>query len=396
MHPRDLRSLPKHVAEFARDVGHKFRWHFGEVPSLYLAPGRVNLIGEHTDYNDGFVMPAAIGFHTVVAARARQDRKVSAISEGYTGTLEFDLDQLPVERTGQWGDYVVGVAHVLEQSGCVLRGTNLLISGDIPQGAGLSSSASLEISVGYALLDIAQHPIDLTALAVQARRAENDFVGANCGIMDQFICAHGKEEHALFLDCRALQFEHIPVGKVPLVICNTMVKHSISRGQYNSRRSECEQGLRHVTKRFPHVITLRDATAEDVEACRDEMPEVLFRRCRHVVTENARVEQATTALRHGDLHAFGALMNQSHQSLRDDFEVSCVELDAVVELGRQIEGVYGVRMTGGGFGGCTIALMGMDSLEEFQAHVTRGYERAMGITPEIYVCYAASGAQKLE
>jgi galactokinase len=379
----------------------RFVQRFGGSPRIYQAPGRVNLIGEHTDYNDGFVMPAAIGFYTQASIAPRPDRKLVIHSENYSEQVEFDLDHLPATRAGHWSDYVVGVVKMLVRSGRKLGGANLLVDGNVPQGAGLSSSASIEVAVGYALLDLADHApdhvpdrteIDRTKLALLCQQAENEFVGARCGIMDQFVASHGKRGQALLLDCRSLEYRLLPLpDDVALAICNTMVKHSIAKGEYNQRRAECEAGVRGLSKYLPNARALRDVTPQDLEAYGRELPDAVMRRCRHVIGENARVLQAAAALELGDLQAFGKLMRQSHRSLRDDFAVSCSELDLMVELAEQAEGVYGTRMTGGGFGGCTIALVQAGCVAAFQRTVQEGYERSTGCKPEIYVCSAADG-----
>ncbi len=381
---------------------------FGQSPRIYQAPGRVNLIGEHTDYNDGFVMPAAIGFYTRAAVAPRPDRKLVIHSENYSEQVEFDLDRLPAKGEGHWNDYVVGVVKMLVRSGKKLGGVNLLVAGNVPQGAGLSSSASIEVAVGYALLDLAEQAmdqtkidrptIDRTNLALLCQQAENEFVGARCGIMDQFVASHGKRGQALLLDCRSLDLEYrqLPSPEdAVLAISNTMVKHSIAKGEYNQRRAECEAGVRALSKHLPQVRALRDVTLEDLERHGHELPEVVVRRCRHVIGENARVLKAAAALERGDLQAFGNLMLESHRSLRDDFAVSCAELDLMVELAERVEGVYGTRMTGGGFGGCTIALVQAGCVEAFQRTVREGYERSTGRTPEIYICAAEDGVGRI-
>jgi galactokinase len=385
----------------ARPLEQRFVQLFGESPRIYQAPGRVNLIGEHTDYNDGFVMPAAIGFYTRALVAPRLDRKLVIHSENYSEQVEFDLDHLPPTRAGHWSDYVIGVVKMLVQSGKKLGGANLLVDGNVPQGAGLSSSASIEVAVGYALLDLADQAdtrtdIDRTKLALLCQQAENEFVGAHCGIMDQFVASHGKRGQVLLLDCRSLVYRQLPLpDDVALAICNTMVKHSIAKGEYNRRRAECEAAVRGLSKYLPNTRALRDVTPEHLQAYGHELPDVVMRRCRHVVNENARVLQAAAALERGDLQAFGTLMLESHRSLRDDFEVSCSELDLMVKLAEQAEGVYGTRMTGGGFGGCTIALVQAAWVEAFQRTVQEGYERSTGCKPEIYVCSAADGVGRV-
>jgi galactokinase len=270
----------------------------------------------------------------------------------------------------------------------------------------LSSSAAIEVAVGYALLDLADQAtdrpklgrpsLDRTKLARLCQQAENEFVGARCGIMDQFVASHGERGKALLLDCRSLQYRQLPLpDDAALVICNTMVKHSVARGEYNQRRAECEAWVRLLSKYLPDAQALRDVTPEDLEAYGHELPDIVRRRCRHVIGENAGVLQAAAALEPGDLQAFGNLMLESHRSLRDDFEVSCPELDLMVELAEQLEGVYGTRMTGGGFGGCTIALVQAGCVEAFKRTVQEGYERSTGCKPEIYVCSTAEGVGQI-
>ena len=389
-------NTPQTIGSRAPALKRRFKQVFGETPRIYQAPGRINLIGEHTDYNDGFVMPAAIGFYTWVALAPRDDRKMVVRSENYSEQVEFDQDHLPATAAGHWSDYVVGVARIFQQSGIRMGGASLLVDGDVPQGAGLSSSASIEIAVGYALAGLAGQEMERTKLALLCQQAENDFVGARCGIMDQFVSSHGKCNHALLLDCRSLEYRPLQLpDDVPLVISNTMVKHSIAAGEYNQRRAECEAGARALARRLPDVRALRDVSLMDLVAHGQELPEIVMRRCRHVISENARVLEAANALERRDLQAFGSLMQQSHRSLRDDFEVSCRELDLMVDLAEQVEGVYGTRMTGGGFGGCTITLINAGCIETFKRTVCEGYERATGRRPEIYTCSAADGVREV-
>jgi galactokinase len=384
------------VEDRAHLLGKRFLQLFGESPRIYQAPGRVNLIGEHTDYNDGFVMPAAIGFYTQAAVAARSDRKIVIHSENYAEQVEFDLDHLPSSGAGHWSDYVIGVVKKLTDSGVRLDGFSVLVDGNVPLGAGLSSSASIEVAIGFALMDMAGQVVDRTKLALLCQKAENEFVGARCGIMDLFVSSHGKRDQALLLDCRSLEYRLLPLpADAPLVICNTMVKHSLAGGEYNQRRAECEASVSSLAKHLPHVRALRDVTPTDLEAYGHELPETILRRCRHVISEDSRVMEAAAALEHRDLKTFGNLMQQSHRSLRDDFEVSCPELDLMVELAEQADGVYGSRMMGGGFGGCTITLIQPDHVEAFQRSVREGYERALGYKPDIYVCSAADGASQM-
>ncbi len=383
------------VEHSPQTLGDSFVRLFGETPRIYQAPGRVNLIGEHTDYNDGFVMPAAVGFYTWAAVAPRSDRRLVVHSQNFSERAEFLLDSLPGKGRHHWSDYVVGVATMLDEKGVRLPGANLLLQGDVPQGAGLSSSASLEVAVCSALLGIAGREMDMQDVALLCQRAENEFVGARCGIMDQFISSHGRRDHALLLDCRSLAYRLLPLRRdTRLVICNTMVRHSLALGEYNQRRAECESGVAALARHLPNVRALRDVS-QDFATVSRHLPDTVMRRCRHVIHENARVLQAATALEKGDLEEFGNLMRQSHQSLRDNFEVSCPELDLMVELSTRVQGVYGARMTGGGFGGCTVNLVREDCVEPFTTAVGTGYEKATGTKPEIYVCFAANGAHQV-
>ena len=374
----------------------RFRALHGERPVLVQAPGRVNLIGEHTDYNEGFVLPAAIAFQTQIAVARRGDRRLLVTSDNYAERVEFNLDNLPASPRGHWSDYVAGAVRLMHRELGDLCGANLLIHGNVPEGAGLSSSASLEVAVCKALLEISGKALDGVSIALLCQRAENEFVGARCGIMDQFISVHGKRSHALRLDCRTLEFRQLPIpADVRLVICNTLVRHSVAAGEYNKRRAQCETAARFFAECVPGARALRDVSPADFEKFGGQLPEVIRKRCRHILSENSRVLQAAEALQSGDLHLFGLLMGSSHASLRDDFEVSCEELDLMVRLAQQNEGVYGARMTGGGFGGCTINLVQEDNVEAFQTNVAAGYESATGRAPEIYVSPAADGAGRL-
>ncbi len=371
-----------------------FAARFNARPRVYRAPARVNLIGEHTDYNEGFVMPAALGLSCWVAASAREDRRLVIHSEYFGERIEINLDGAELTPSHRWTDYPAGVVSILQQSGFLLRGANLFISSEIPLGAGLSSSAALEVSVAYALLDLSGHAIDRIRLAAICQRAENEFVGARCGIMDQFISLNGRAGHALLLDCRSLEFQILPVpAGMRLVICNTKVKHEHSASQYNSRRAECEEGVALLSPVIPGIRSLRDVNLAQLEGHRNLLPPAIYRRCRHVITENDRVLQAAAALRAGDVRQFGRCMAESHRSLREDYEVSCPELDRMVEIANQQKGIYGARMTGGGFGGCTINLVDAADTAEFESQIANGYFSATGIHPEIYVCEPSGGAE---
>ncbi len=328
--------------------------------------------------------------------RPRNDRKLVLYSESFDSSMEADLDALPRKAAGHWSDYPLGVATSLEKSGYRLSGANLYITSDVPLGVGLSSSAAFEVAVGYALLDTAHHPIDRTRLAQMCQRAENEFVGAHVGIMDPFISCHGRAEHALLLDCRSLEFQFVPLpAKVKLVICNTMVKHQHAAGEYNTRRAECEEGVRLLGKALPGISALRDVTLVQLEQHRGLLPDAIYRRCRHVITENDRVQKVATALENGKIGELAPLFAASHQSMRDDYEISCPELDIMVALAAGKTGVYGARMTGGGFGGCTINLVATERSMEFQQQVAAEYYSATGLRPDIYVCAASQGAENV-
>ncbi len=379
------------------ELSEAFEKLFGDRPNIYRAPGRVNLIGEHTDHNEGFVMPAAIDFSTFVAIGARADRKIVVRSENFSETVELDLDDPPERGRGHWSDYPFGVAVKLEQAGQRLSGANILVHGEIPIGSGLSSSAAIEVAIGYALLDLAGANIDRLELAKLCQHAENEFVGMRCGLMDQFIACFGTAGHALMLDCRQLDYKLLALpANVKLVVCNTMVKHELAGSEYNARRAECEAGVRQLRRRLPGIRSLRDVTTDDLKRFGGELDEVVRKRCRHVVSENARVLEAATALEREDLGSFGRLMRESHRSLREDYEVSCAELDLMVEIANQAEGGFGARMTGGGFGGCTVNLVQSDNVDSFTDGVAKGYAKATGRRPEIYVCSAAQGAERVE
>ena len=377
-----------------RLVAQEFKKLFGEPIDVFRAPGRVNLIGEHTDYNDGFVMPAALQFSTYVAVGPRMDRKVNVWSIDFEENHCFDLaDTSSPGPTGHWSDYVRGVAGVLQRRGNAIRGANLVVKGDVPIGAGLSSSAAIEVAAALALLKNSGLTWDRIQLAEICQQAEHEYAGTNCGIMDQFISCFGQANHALLLDCRNLAHELLEIDdRVRIVVCNTMVKHELASGEYNRRRADCEAGVRFLQQFLPDIRALRDVTLAQLEQYGVGLSDVTYKRCRHVISENARVLQAANALKEADLARFGVVMGESHSSLRDDYEVSCKELDLMVELARPCRGVYGARMTGGGFGGCTVNLVESDTVDEFKVVVAREYQSATGVKPEVFVCTAADGA----
>jgi galactokinase len=369
-----------------------FRRRFGAEARIFRAPGRVNLIGEHTDYNDGFVLPAALDLATYVAIAPRRDRLVRAHSVNLNADFEFDLDVAQQPR-GDWSDYVRGVAVALEKSGHGLSGADIAVSSTLPLGSGLSASAALEVCVGYGLLSVCGAKIDRLELAKTCQRAENEFVGMRCGIMDQFISCHGVEGCALLLDCRSLQARPIPIDpSVRIVISNTMIHHKLAGSEFNLRRQDCEEAVALLSARLKGVAALRDVGSAQLERNADLLPDRIARRARHVIAENERVVAAAAALDARDFDACGHLMNESHESLRNDYEVSCPELDLMAELARRLPGVHGSRMTGGGFGGCTVSLVDASQAERFMESVGAGYERATGLTPMIFSCLPGPGA----
>lgn len=377
-----------------RIIAELFRTKFGGQPNTYRAPGRVNLIGEHTDYNDGFVMPAAIGLDCWVGICRRDDRKLIIGSSQFPDFTEVDLSSPHLIQPGKiWSDYVVGVAVQLEQEGFRLRGANLFIHGEVPIGAGLSSSAAIEVATALGLAEQSGYSPDRAQLALVCQKAENQFVGARCGVMDQFVSLHGKKNQALILDCRSLRFELVPVpDSVSLVACNTMVKHENAASGYNERRAECEEAVRKLEKALPGLRSLRDVTLEQLELHRAALSQSLYSRALHVITENVRVHEGAEALRAGNMKRFGQLMAQSHLSLRDSYEVSCKELDLMVDLANQQEGTYGARMTGGGFGGSTVSLVEARCVEKFIETISRAYQTKTGIEPQIRICVPSEGA----
>jgi galactokinase len=386
----------------------EFRRHFDGEPAVCRAPGRVNLIGEHTDYNAGYVMPVAIGLYTYAAVRVRSDGRLRVHSTNFDETVELPIAAEPGRvRTGagqRWSDYVWGVAQCLREQGVTLPGADLLIHGEVPLGAGLSSSAALAMAAAVALTHSVGRSLDPLTLALLCQRAENEFVGTRCGIMDPFTAAFGREGYALCLDCRSLAYRPAPLevrprpnaaAPVRLVICNTMIRHQLAGGEYNRRREQCERGVQALSRLMPRVQSLRDVTLDELLAARARLDEVIFRRCRHVVTENARVLAAAIALEDRDFQRFGQLMRDSHSSLAQDYEVSCDELDLMARLALEFDGVYGARMTGGGFGGCTVNLVREDVIERFRLFMAERYSQATGHRPEIYVCNSADGASQL-
>ena len=371
-----------------------FQEVFGTAPQVVVrAPGRVNLIGEHTDYNDGFVLPAAIDRYIWFAGRRRADRRVRAHSTDFQDSVEFSLDDIQRDPTHSWSNYLRGVSKFLQADGYQLSGADVVLGGDVPREAGLSSSAALEVAATVFWQRLMGLELDPVYVVKLSRRAENEFVGVPCGIMDQFISALGRQDHALFLDCRDLTYRHVPLqGDVKVVVCNSGVKRALAQSEYEVRLKQCRDAVAQLATAGLAAKSLREVDPQDLEVHRGVLSEVLLKRARHVVTENQRTLEAVTVLEAGDVERFGELMNASHVSLRDDYEVSSKELDVLVELAWKQPGILGARMTGAGFGGCTVNLVRADAAAAFAEAVRRGYEQALGLKAEIYVCRASDGA----
>jgi len=375
-------------------IAEHFRKLVGSSPEVGArAPGRVNLIGEHTDYNDGFVLPAAIDRYIEFAGRRRADRRVRVYALDFQDQAEFSLDALEKDAAHAWSNYLRGVSKLLEVDGHRLTGADIVFGGDVPREAGLSSSAAVEVAAATFWKKLLKLELDPVYVIKLARKAENEFVGVPCGIMDQFISALGRQDHALFLDCRDLVYRHVPLrDTVKIVVCNSGVKRALAQSEYEVRLKQCRQAVAQIASTGLAVKSLRDVELADLETARPALNEILLRRARHIVTENQRTLEAVKVLSEGDLERFGELMYASHESLRDDYEVSSKELDTLVELARKQPGVLGARMTGAGFGGCTVNLVLADAAEAFVKNVRRGYQGALGLEGEIYVCRASDGA----
>ncbi len=383
LNPEVLRS--QHRARFSAD------------PAMFVAPGRVNLIGEHTDYAEGFVMPAAIDFATLAAISPRSDGLIALYSENYSEERHFDVLGVPTMKASKhWTDYPLGVVSILAGEGHTISGFSMSLWGDVPLGSGLSSSAAVEVATALALLSLIQASYPGPQLARLCQRAENEFVGSSCGIMDQFISANGRKDHAMLLDCRDLSFKLAPIPPhVALVIANTMVKHSVTGGDYTTRRAEVEAACAIIASHRPGVKFLRDATVDDLEQWGSEMSSESLKRARHVITENLRTVAFAAALEKGDLNEVGRLMAEAHTSYSQDFEGSCVEADAMVELAQDLPGLIGARLTGGGFGGCTINLVEQSEATAFAQALGTLYAGQFGIVPQIHICHASDGARAL-
>ena len=385
--------MEEELAQLSRE----FQGRYSSVPRFFQAPGRVNVIGEHTDYNEGFVMPFAIDRRTVVAGAGRDDSTINVYTRDLDEAATINLNDPPTMMRGNWIDYVEGTARSIVKRFGEIRGADLILSSTVPIGAGLSSSAAIEIATGLALLSLTGIAVNENELAFAGQQAEHEFVGTRSGIMDQFSSVFGRAGHAMLLDCRSLDIEYIPVSTDDTVyaVIDTKVKHNLASSEYNTRREECETGVAILRDVLPEITSLRDVTPEDLDRYRHLLPFNISRRCRHVVSENARTLSAAHAFRNQDFALAGNLMSESHRSLRDDYEVSCVELDFLVETASVIDGVYGARMTGGGFGGSTVILVDKNAVEDLRGASVEKYFSRFGIEPDFNIFRASDGASEI-
>lgn len=377
----------------------KFKDHFGDNPTLLVrAPGRINLIGEHTDYNNGFVLPAAIDKAIYFAISSRQDQKCNLYAYDLEDSYEFSLDNLQKSEKG-WANFLIGVlAEIIATGKQINVGFNVVFGGDVPLGAGLSSSAAVESGIGFALNELYNLELSKLDLALIAQQAEHKYAGVNCGIMDMFASIHGKANSVIKLDCQDLSFEYFPFDfpEYSLILCNTGVKHNLGDSEYNQRRAECEEGIRILQKPFPQVDSLRDVTIPMLRSQADKLSSVVYNRCKYVVEEIERVSVACKALGSADLKTFGQKMYETHEGLSQNYEVSCKELDFLVEQSQNFEAVVGARMMGGGFGGCTINLVKADAVAEFIEQMSVAYHQAFNIELQTYKVNISNGVEEIE
>jgi len=376
-------------SELIQSLLENFELRFGDRNNIQLAmaPGRVNLIGEYTDINDGFVLPMTVDRGIYFALRKRADRRVRVASDRFDELIEYELDEFVAPEPGSWSSYVLGVVEELRLRNLLDCGFEGVVTGDLSLGAGLSSSAALEVATAVALQQVMEFEMDPVSMVKLCQHVEHNYANVLCGIMDQFACRIGKQGHALFLDCRSLDYDNVSValGDYRVVIVNSEVKRSLASSAYNTRRAECQEAVEHFSQFKPEVRSLRDVSAELFETHGDELSATVRRRCLHVISENQRVLDAVSALRADRLEEFGKLMTASHRSLRDDFEVSCAELDLLVRLATTTSGVLGSRMTGAGFGGCTVSLVHKDAIDELTKRLNVEYAARFDLTPGVFV-----------
>lgn len=376
-------------------INQQFNDLFGRQPVLFAAPGRVNLIGEHTDYNEGFVLPGAIDKRIYVGIHKNDTRNINLFGLQYNEQVSLSLDDLQPHKG--WTTYIAGMAAHLQKDGHHLGGVDVVVGGDVPVGGGLSSSAALCSAFGFAMNELFCLGLTRMQIALLGQRTEHTFAGVKTGIMDQFASLHGKEHHLMKLDCRSMAFEYIPFhyDDYKIVLVNTMVSHSLASSEYNTRRQQCEEGVSILKKHYPDIRSLRDVSMDMLDKHAAELPEIIYRRCAYVINENGRLLKGCEALQRHDLKAFGQLMYQSHEGLSKHYEVSCPELDFLAEQARGMEGVAGARMMGGGFGGCTINLVQTDAIRKFTVLMQQRYENEFGKTPEVYITQIEDGAKQI-
>lgn len=368
---------------------------FKKEPTIVLSPGRINLIGEHTDYNDGFVLPAAIDKKIVYAIAPNHTRTCTVHAVFTNETQSFSLDD--VKPTPGWINYLMGVVYQLQERGLNVEGFDCVLAGDIPVGAGMSSSAAVEGGLVAALDNLFGYQLNRMEMALIGQKAEHTFPGVKCGIMDQFANLHGKKDQVMRLDCRSLEFEYFPFNfpDYKIVLCNSMVHHSLASSEYNVRRQQCEEGVKAIQARYPAVKSLRDASMQMLDEVKEQVPALVYNRCAYVISEIQRVQDATDHLKAGNLQAFGELMYATHEGLSKLYEVSCPELDYLVSLARTRPEVAGARVMGGGFGGCTINLVKADKVDEYVAFIQDSYKAQFGKVPEVYVTIIEDGVKVL-
>jgi galactokinase len=390
--------------DLRQKIVNSFRKRFGADPEFVVrAPGRVNLLGEHVDYNEGFVLPAAIDRATILACRPSGSSRSSILALDLGSETSFDLKSIQNKKTSRatplpgWGLYPSGMQRSLDEEKLKTPGMDAVFASDVPRGAGLSSSASVEMAFGVAWEKLGGWTMTPMHMAKLGQRAENQYVGVNCGIMDQFASACGVKDHLLFLDCRSLDWQAVPLpGQVAIVIANTNVRRALAGSAYNDRRAACEEAVRILREYLPGILSLRDVSLQDFNSLAHHLPELVEKRARHIVEEIDRTRLAGNILADNDIVRFGRLMNECHVSLRDLYQVSCPELDAMVETAWSLPGCYGARLTGAGFGGCTVNLVAQDAVVTFSRELAQGYKRKTSLKPEVYICHAADGAGLME
>jgi galactokinase len=376
-----------------KDITEKFKELYNQEPLVVRSPGRVNLIGEHTDYNEGFVLPAAINKEIFFAMAPNQTNTLRVHAYDLDEHAEFNLNNVHRSEIG-WANYLLGVIAQLQKAGFTVQGLDLVFGGNVPIGAGLSSSAAVECGMAFGLNEMFRFGIDKFTLVKMAQKAEHEFAGVMCGIMDQFASMFGQRNHAIKLDCRSLEYEYynLDMQDYRILLCDTQVKHSLASSEYNTRRQECEAGVAILHKHYPEVLSLRDATLEMLAQHKQEFDPVVYKRCTYVVSENNRVEAACHDLENGNMKAFGEKMYASHAGLQHDYEVSCPELDFLVKQAKQSEAVLGARMMGGGFGGCTINIVKVDALDAFVKQMEQAYQQQFGIQLKTYIAEIVDGS----